>query len=95
MECERIPFGKDEQRMFGGEFAPYLSRQLAEQTFRAITSNGNSKPFPDDDPDPASPGSGPAHQKVKAGRGQPPAMLLHIFDVAARTKEQNLISSAP
>jgi hypothetical protein len=70
----------------------YLPRQLAEETFCTIPADRNAKPFADDYADTARPRFGPANEQIKARSGQPTAMLLHKFDVAARSKKKGPIS---
>jgi hypothetical protein len=78
--------------MASDELASHVSRQLAEKTFGAISTNGNTKPLPHDDADAAAPRSCPAHEQIEACGGQATPMLLHIFDIATRTKEMNSFS---
>jgi hypothetical protein len=81
--------------MIGGQLVSNLSRQLAEQTFHAIATDRNPEPSPHNDADSARTAVTLAHQQVEAGCGQPPAMLFHKFNVAARAKKKDSISCTP
>ncbi len=91
-KCECVAFGEHEECMTSDELASHVSRQLAEKTFGAISTNGNTKPFPHNDADAAAPRPCPAHEQIETCGGQPTPMLLHIFDIATCTKEMNSIS---
>lgn len=94
-KCEGVSLWKYEQGMIGSQLVSNLSRQLPEQTFDSIATNGNSEPSPHNDADAARAAFGLAHQQVEAGCGQPPAMLFHKFNVAARAKKKDSISCPP
>ena len=79
--------------MARNQFRSYMSRQFAEETFGAISANGNPEAFPDDDADATRTRFSLADQQIKAGRGHPSAMLFDILDVAAGAKKGRLISS--
>lgn len=45
---EGFPFRKHEQRVVSGQLTSNLPRQLAEETFRTIPADRDTKPFADD-----------------------------------------------
>ena len=58
---EGFPLRKHEQRVISGQLTPDLPRQLAEETFRTIPSDGNAKPFADDNAHSTRPCFSPAN----------------------------------
>lgn len=94
-KCKGVSLGKYEQGMIGSQLVSNLSRQLPEHTFDPIATNGNAEPSPHNDADAARAAFGLAHQQVEAGCGQPPAMLFHKLNVAARAKKKDSISCPP
>jgi hypothetical protein len=54
-----------------------------------------SRQLPEHTLDAARAAFGLAHQQVEAGCGQPPAMLFHKLNVAARAKKKDSISYPP
>jgi hypothetical protein len=79
--------------MIAGQFAADLPRQLSEKTLHPITPDRNAEPFPDHNANPADRQAGSlANQQVEAGSGQPPAMLLDVFDIAAGSKKKGPVS---
>jgi hypothetical protein len=94
-KCKGVSLWKYEQGMIGGQLVSNLSRQLPEHTLDPIATNGNAEPSPHNDADAARAAFGLAHQQVEAGCGQPPAMLFHKLNVAARAKKKDSISCPP
>jgi hypothetical protein len=92
---QSVPLREYQQRMTGGKLASNLSRQFPEQSFDSIAADGDPEPSPHNDANTAPTAFGLAHQQVEAGCGQPPAMPFHKFNVAARAKKKDSISSAP
>lgn len=93
-KSQRIPFRKHQYGMTGNQFSVDLPRQFSEQTFGAISANGNPKAFSHNDADSARTSFRLTDQQIEAGRGCPPAMLLDILDVSASAKKGGSIPSA-